>query len=229
MNGLRKGSKALLRDLNKTLVLNEIRTKGPISRTEISQNTGLSLSSITRIADQLIKEGFIYEEGEGESTGGRRPIHLLFNQYYGYIIGIKIEVRKVIFTLSNLNGEIVAKAIKEYVKGSSSNVVMDIILNEIRLWFSKVNGEGKEILGIGVGVSGIVDTQNGILINSSLLGWNNVSFKSEIQRIIDVPVIVDNDVNAYTLAEMMYGAGKNLDNFLLVECGIGIGAGIVLN
>src|SRR5690606_13809639 len=119
MNGLRTGNKQLLRDLNKTLVLNEIRKRGPISRTEISQNTSLSLSSITRIADELIEQGFIYEQGEGESTGGRKPIHLLFNSNYGYIIGIKIEVKQAIFTLSNLNGEIIKKIMRSYPRGSS--------------------------------------------------------------------------------------------------------------
>lgn len=229
MNGLRTGNKQLLRDLNKTLVLNEIRKRGPISRTEISQNTSLSLSSITRIADELIEQGFIYEQGEGESTGGRKPIHLLFNSNYGYIIGIKIEVKQAIFTLSNLNGEIIKKIMRSYPRGSSYEVVMDIILDELNTLISRCEAKDKKLLGVGIAVSGLVDTETGVLISSSLLGWSNVSFKSNIQSVINIPVIVDNDVNAYTLAEMMYGAGRNLDNFLLIEWGIGIGSGIVLD
>lgn len=229
MNGLRKGNKELVRDLNRTLVLNEIRKRGPISRTEIAQNTGLSLSSITRIVDELIEQGFVYEQGEGESTGGRKPIYLLFNSDYGYVVGIKIEVKRVIFTLSDLNGEITKKMVRSYPRGSSHETVMDIILDELVALISNCKTKNIKILGVGIGVSGLVDTETGVLINSSLLGWNNVSFKSTIQEVIDIPVIVDNDVNAYTLAEMMYGAGKNLNSFLLVEWGIGIGSGIVLD
>ncbi len=106
---------------------------------------------------------------------------------------------------------------------------MDIILDELVALISNCKTKNIKILGVGIGVSGLVDTETGVLINSSLLGWNNVSFKSTIQEVIDIPVIVDNDVNAYTLAEMMYGAGKNLNSFLLVEWGIGIGSGIVLD
>lgn len=229
MNVLRKGNKQLLRDLNKMLVLNEIRLRGPISRTDIATNTSLSLSSITRIVEELIAQGFIYEQGEGESTGGRKPIHLLFNSNYGYIIGIKIEVKQAIFTLSNLNGNIIKKIVRSYPRGSSYEVVMSIILDELDTLITRCEAKDKKLLGAGIAVSGLVDTEAGILINSSLLGWSNVPFKSNIQSVIDIPVIVDNDVNAYTLAEMMYGAGRNLDSFLLVEWGIGIGSGIVLN
>src|SRR5690554_4735597 len=102
MDNIRIGSKNLIKNINKGLVINEIRNKGPISRTEISNNLDLGLSTITKICEQLQNEDLIYEIGEGDSTGGRKPINMVFNNRYGYIIGIKIENQKIIVSLTDL-------------------------------------------------------------------------------------------------------------------------------
>ena len=106
MQDLRTGNKKLIKDINRALVINEIRNKGPISRTAISKNTKLALSTITKIIDALIKEKLVFETGTETSTGGRRPISLQFNYDYSNVIGVKIEVHQIIIALTDLKAEI---------------------------------------------------------------------------------------------------------------------------
>lgn len=87
----------------------------------------------------------------------------------------------------------------------------------------------KNLMGIGVAVSGLVDQQKGKLIYSGMLNWSNVEIGNILENKFNVPVYIDNDVNAYTLAELWYGHGRELNNFIVVTYGSGIGSGIVIN
>jgi glucokinase-like ROK family protein len=229
MNDLRIGGKALIKDLNRAIVVNEIRKNGPISRTDIAKNTGLGLSTITKITESLIEQDMIYETGEGDSTGGRKPIYLSFNYNFGYVVGIKIEPTDVIMALTNLNGEIIERRVYEFPKGSRSELVLGIISQGLQVIGYDTKERERQILGVGIGVSGLVDKARATLVYSSLLGWGKVAFRPTVRKVINVPVYVDNDVNAYAIAELLYGQGKGLDNFLVVTMGIGIGCGIIIN
>jgi predicted NBD/HSP70 family sugar kinase len=84
------------------------------------------------------------------------------------------------------------------------------------------------LLGIGIGISGFVDRATGTLIYSPILGWEGVEIAKSLEEEYNIPVFVDNDVNALTLAELWYGAGRHFQNFICVTIGEGIGAGIVI-
>src|SRR5699024_1167259 len=90
---------------NKTLVLETIKNTDPISRARIASVTGLNKGTVSSLVSELIDENLIYESGPGESSGGRRPVMLLFNQTAGYAIGIDIGVNYILGVLTNLEGE----------------------------------------------------------------------------------------------------------------------------
>lgn len=227
MDNLRIGNKKLIKNINKGLVIKEIRKNGPISRTQISQNTNLGLSTITKICDELLEEELIYDVGEGESTGGRKPINLKFNDNYGYIIGIKIENERIILALTNLKPSIISIKSIDYIRKSSFEVVKKLLIKALDELVDKIS-EG-QFLGIGIAVSGIVDHINGRLISSTLLGWEDIDFKDFLQDRYNTNVYVDNDVNCYALAQKWVGKGKDYNNFVCVTIGEGIGAGIIIN
>ncbi|MBT1279039.1 ROK family transcriptional regulator [Thermoanaerobacter sp. CM-CNRG TB177] len=225
---LRIGNKELIKDINRSLVINEIRMNGPISRTDISKNLNLGLSTVTNIVEELESQNLVHEVGEADSTGGRKPILLEFNYNYGYIIGIKIEENNLIFALTNLKSEILEKRVVPFKKGTNSNTVLNMVVENIEKLITKIP-YNKNLMGIGVAVSGLVDQQRGRLIYSGMLNWSNVEIGNIVENKFNVPVYVDNDVNAYTLAELWYGHGRKLNNFIVVTYGSGIGSGIVIN
>jgi predicted NBD/HSP70 family sugar kinase len=87
----------------------------------------------------------------------------------------------------------------------------------------------KQLLGVGVGLAGIVDAENGILRQSPIYGWNSVPLRDMLQSKLHIPVYIENDVNTLTLTERWFGHGQGLDNFLTVTVGRGVGLGIVAN
>ena len=86
------GNRDLIRAINRSAVLNTIKTSGAISRIEIARKTGLSAATVTGITAQLIESGLVFEKAEGDSRGGRRPILLAINPKGGYVVGVKLMV-----------------------------------------------------------------------------------------------------------------------------------------
>lgn len=229
MDNLRIGNKQLIKDINRALVIDQIRRNAPISRTDISKVTNLGLSTVTNIIEELRKGEVVFEKGAADSSGGRRPILLEFNYTFGYTIGIKIEENHIILALTNLRAEILRKIMLSFEKGEEApNVILKIIegINEL---ISLSNTSIDRILGIGIAVSGLVNHQKGTVIRSPLLGWENVNLREEIGNQFNIPVYIDNDVNAYTLIELWMGYGKTQDNFICISIGAGVGAGIVID
>ncbi|HBG16410.1 MAG TPA: ROK family transcriptional regulator [Firmicutes bacterium] len=229
LENLRRGNKALIKDINRALVLDQLRSYGPLSRTDIAKRTKLGLSTLTKITDDLIAQGMIKEIGEGDSSGGRRPVYLEFNSNYGYALGVKIEERRIILALTNLQAEVLEKSYIDYSPGAPADEVIGALIQGISKMMDKNKFLVHRWLGIGIAVSGLVDKNSGCLIFSTLLGWGEVPFRRILQGKFPVPIIVDNDVNAYALAELAYGYGREVGNFILATIGVGIGAGLVLD
>jgi len=100
----------LIRELNRTLILNLVRQKRTISRTGIAQHTHLSRSTVSTIVNDLLEEGWLLESGTGESQGGRRPILLSFNYQAGYILSIDAGATHLLSLVTDLDAQIIAKA-----------------------------------------------------------------------------------------------------------------------
>lgn len=218
-----RGSKQLIRDVNVRLVLEALRSKGPASRSELAQLTGLTKSTLTSITSDLLEQNFIKEAGEGESTGGRKPTLLAFNSQFGYSIGIKVEIDRILGGLTDLDGNIISKSSVSFSEG----LPPDQVITKIATVVEKLS-QNKQVIGVGVGVSGLI-TDDGVIIYTPILDWENVNFIKQLESRLSVPIFIENDVNTLTLAEGWFGAGKSMDNFICVTVGEGIGAGIVIN
>jgi predicted NBD/HSP70 family sugar kinase len=221
---LRKGSKRLIKDLNRSIVANFIRENGPVSRTTIAACTNLAQPTLTTIINLFLNEGIIHENGKGESSGGRRPSLFEFNTQYGFIIGIKVEIDRVLFGLIDLGGKLITRHEETFPRGSIGEQVLQII----KTGLEQLPNTGR-LLGIGIGVSGFIDADRGVVIFSPVLNWRNVPIAAVLEKDYQVPVLLDNDANSLTLAEHWYGAGRPYQNFVCVTVGVGVGSGVVID
>lgn len=229
MTKLRIGNKALIKDMNRSVVINTIRKVGPLSRTDISTQTGLGLSTITKIVEELKNSNFVFETGAANSTGGRRPILLEFNKQYGYAVGVKIMKNHLVLALTDLDATIIHSLEVPFHPTDSPTEIIQLIIHTIEQLLSKQQVKIDQVEGIGVAVSGLVDSKNGLVVRSPLLGWEDVSLSQPIQDVFQKPVFIDNDVNAYTHAEVEKGLGLHHNNFICVSIGDGIGMSIVID
>jgi N-acetylglucosamine repressor len=230
-----KGSFEHMKMLNISIILKIIRERTPISRVEIAEISGLTPASVTKITQQLIDLNIIIEVGSGESSGGRPPVYLKLNPSAFYVVGICFAPGRIDVILTNFEASIITSR-KEKVAAidpASAFMIIEKIFHEM-LEEAKIRNE--QILGVGVAMNGIVNSDSGVSIFAPFYQWKNVNIKSRLEEQLKVPVFVENDVNSMALAERWFGLLKNYkmnssvdDNFVMVYIGNGVGAGIIIN
>ncbi|WP_181833215.1 ROK family transcriptional regulator [Bacillus taeanensis] len=226
MNLLRKGNKDLIKELNRSLVIDMVRLQGNLTRTEIAKKTGLGLSTITNIIDELIKDNLVSEIGTGDSRGGRKPVLLKFNGDYGVIVGLKIEKQQIKMCLANLEGKILHKDHFTYVL-KEKNQLSGVIIEKLES-FIEQNVCASKVVGIGIATPGYVDQESNEVVYSPILKVDHGDLKP-IGEHFNVPLLIDNDANVFALAEKWIGLGREYRNFIGVTVGAGVGAGIVID
>src|SRR3978361_540533 len=92
---IRTADRQLIKQINRSIVLNLIRSQGPLSRTDVARLSGLSLATVSGLTARLLGAGFVHETGEAESTGGRRPVMLKLNAKAGFVIGLKLTEQSI--------------------------------------------------------------------------------------------------------------------------------------
>jgi predicted NBD/HSP70 family sugar kinase len=222
------GNRDLIRAMNRSIVLNAIKTHGPIARAKVARQTGLSPATVTGITAELIGENLVFEKDMGDSSGGRRPILLAINPSGGYVIGIKLTETQAIGALTDLEATVIVKR-TDNLHGRDPEVIVKQLSLLVSELLHMAGLPKKKLLGVGVGLAGIVDSEQGMLRQSPFFGWRDLPLGEMLQAQVRVPVYVDNDVNTLTLAEMWFGGGQGIDSFLVVTVGRGVGLGIVVN
>ncbi|MUG69464.1 MULTISPECIES: ROK family transcriptional regulator [Paenibacillus] len=221
------GDHQLIKKINTYIVLDTIRREFPISRADISAKTGLNKATVSGLVSELIEAHFVTETGLGESSGGRKPMMLLFNQQAGYAIGVDLGVNYILAMITDLSGAIV-KEKKIELADLEVEAVTDKLKRTIHGLIRKAPPSPYGIVGIGVGVPGLVDDQ-GRVLSAPNLGWESVPLRDMLQAEFGLEVSIDNEANAGALGEKEFGAGRAVSNLLYISVGIGIGAGIILN
>ncbi len=214
--------------LNKAKVLNLIRNAGEMSRADIVKETGLSAPTVTRIVDDLIhKEKLVKQVGLGESKGGRPPKIVQFNGENNLIIGLDWGRTHIKATLSNLNAETLYET--DTPTEASQNFSKDLqkLYAIIEQLIGQTGIEEDKLAGIGIAAAGYVN-KNSIIEYSPNFSWKNVDLKKPISDRFGVPVIVNNVSRVMALGELYYGA-HDMKDFVFVNLGYGIGAGIIAN
>jgi N-acetylglucosamine repressor len=222
------GNRELIRAINRSHVLNAIKTHGPIGRADIARQTGLSPATVTSISAKLISQNLVLEKSAGDSSGGRPPILLVINPKGGYVVGIKLTETHAVCALTDLEALVIAKSSMP-LSGHDPAQVVDDLAQMVLTFIRGQKIAKKQLLGVGVGLAGIVDAEEGILRQSPIYGWDNVPLRAMLHSKLRIPVYIENDVNTLTLTERWFGHGQGVDHFLTVTVGRGIGLGIVAN
>lgn len=212
---------------NKSLVLDIIKKESPISRATIATQTGLTKGTVSSLVSDLIDDHLIYESGPGKSSGGRRPVMLLFNESAGYSIGIDIGVNYLLGILTDLNGNITLEQVTTFNNLSYQEIEQNLFKTIDHL-IASVPESFYGIVGIGVGVPGTVN-KNGEILLAPNLNWKNVDLKKVLEDKYNYPIVIENEANAGAYGEKKFGAGKDFTNIVYVSAGIGIGVGLILN
>lgn len=207
-------------------MLDIVRSHGALSRTEIAVQSNLSMPTVSGITAELIEAGLVYEQSTGASTGGRRPVLIAFNARAGYVVGIKLTETTAIAVMTDLNASVIAHH-SASIHGRSPDEIVDTLAAVVDTL--KPAADGAPVLGVGVGLAAVVDRRREIVRFATYFGWSELPLAQMLEERLNVPVILDNDVNALAVAEQWFGAGRGVTDFLVLSLGRGVGLGMVLN
>ncbi|TNJ67444.1 ROK family transcriptional regulator [Paenibacillus hemerocallicola] len=222
------GSFQLMKSLNRSLVLTTIRNEGPISRADIAKRIALTPPTVTNIVNELLEEKFIMESEVGASSGGRKPILLRLNSRSFSIIGVDVGVNAIKSILTDLD----AGVIRENRRSMPPCPDAETFLAELKASIDDLMGAAgseRPVIGIGIGMHGLVDPREGVSVFAPNLRLRNVPIRQSLEEAFGLPVYVENDVVAMALGEQWFGGGQEIDHFICVNIGVGVGAGIILN
>lgn len=220
----------LMRAINRSKILETIRTVGMISRIDIARTTGLSQALITGLTADLIKEGLIIEKQSGKYKGGRRPMLLALNPEGAFVVGVNLSMYELSVVIVNFEATVIASHTHplEPIHHSVPEIA-DNVAGAVQACIWAANFAKEQISGVGIGVPGLVDADSGNIRFLSNYGWKNVNLKELVQSKLNHPCYIDNSTNTLALAEQWFGEGKGVDNFLVVTIENGVGLGAVIN
>jgi len=222
------GNAKFISAINKVKVTNLIRDSDGISRADVAKKSGLSAPTVSRIVESLLREGLAIETGAGESKGGRRPTLLKFSGVDNFIIGIDLGTTNIYGVLTDLDARVVAEIKRPTLVDEGFTRVMERtsnVINELRDQLGEKKGR---VCGIGMAIAGLINRERNIVEFSPDFHWHNVDVRAALSQGREIPVIFDNVTRVMALGEMWYGAGRDYRNFVMVNVGYGIGAGIII-
>ncbi|MFA6078703.1 MAG: ROK family protein [Candidatus Omnitrophota bacterium] len=188
------------------MILELIKKKGPISRTDISHITDINMVSTSNYIKNYIDKKFVHEKGFDVSTGGRRPELVEFNATGGYVIGVDVNTIELSAVVTNLAAQVIAKgkvpkpagALKEVVDGAVA--LIEKIIKE-----SNINKP--DIRAIGLGIA----------------GNNFLSFTGEIEKKTGIETYAGSDAACAAFGEKKLNPEADVEDMLYMYSDVGCG------
>lgn len=224
-----------IRGLNRQFILNFIRkndTGRAVTRSSIAQSTGLSRTTVGKIIEDLIEDGWIYEGEQMDATrrGGHRATSIHFNADAGNVIGIEIGLTHFAVLVTNLEGRAASYGTHELRTELGADVCLDLLVEWLQKFMKEKRLAWNKVIGLGVGIPGTLDPELKMLTDPPLMQqWGGTDIPQYLRRRLKVPVYLDNDANMGALGESMYGEGQGSANLIYIKIGTGLGAGIIVN
>ena len=201
----------------------------PLSRAGLARQMGVSSMTVTNLVRTLIAEGWVEPLSTSAETQprtvGRPRTQLQINRHAAHAVGIHIGIGSYRVALVDLLGTPVQIQEGQFALEQSAETTLTQFSHTVTQLLAQ---HETPILGIGVGASGLVDSDQGLNVIAPSLNWRNVPIGSLLKERLGLPVFVENNVRAMALAEAYFGQGKDVDSLAFVFGRIGVGAGFIM-
>lgn len=217
-----------IRGINQLRLLQALRVTPGISRSELASRTGLAKATVSALINEFISNGLIceHEQTDKRAHAGRHPVKLAFDPHTAVVIGIELTGGECVAALCDLHARPVRSATYPMAR-STIHQATATIGRAIR---DLCNGyEDHAAIAIGIGIPGVVDSSQQVVVLAENIGWNGVPFAQLVERKTGTRALLANRSNAGALGEYSNGAAKGVQNLIYVTINLGIGAGIIIN
>ncbi|MGI5160089.1 ROK family protein [Microbispora sp. CA-102843] len=221
----RPGTPRLLRQINDRAALELLISRGPLTRAELGELTGLSKVTSGQLLARLETRGLV--TAAGERPGGRGPNAALYgvNPSSAYVAGLEVLPDSVTAAVADITGTVVAQVT---VDPSEARDPVRIVHEAVQRACGTAGIELTRLRCFVIGTRGVVDPLTGDVRYSVDLPTWHVGILAGLRTLLGECVIIENDVNLAALAEQTYGAARGADDFVILWTGVGQGLGVML-
>jgi glucokinase-like ROK family protein len=219
----------LIREINTSLILDALKGANAISKLDVAKAAGLSIPTVTKILSGMLRVGVVQEAGIGDSDGGRRPMLYKLNRDGAFVIGSDIGDDHVNSIVVDFLGDRVAQATTPILLDDNEFAVFAKTIATISEAIEKSGKDRSRFLGMGIGLAGEIDTEEGIVKRATYLNWENVPIKSIIESSFHIPTFIDENVRLLTFAESWIGNGKTSRDVICLRVGDDVSAGFMID
>ncbi len=203
-------------------ILDKIYAKGPISRIDISKETGITPATVSEITGNMIQENLIHEIGEvitEECKSGRKKILLGISPNHSFYIGTELSPKYISFCLTDNVGKILKEKIISLDTSNLNEILTEeYYVNELNNFIKSCEEYSPK--AVGIALPGHFD-ENNICIISNNSFWKNFNIKVILDN-IDLPIYFENNVKCMTLAERLFTFTGIDSNFIFFHVGRGM-------
>jgi predicted NBD/HSP70 family sugar kinase len=214
--------------MNEQLLLNQIRQLGLCSRADLARLSGLSKPTVSLALANVQRSGLVRTAGQRTGVPGRSAVLYEIRPEAGYVLGLDIGHEYLRGAVTDLTGEIRAKAESRCTAASVRKRVSELI--KLADGICSAAGIARdEVTQTVLGTPGVYDPRlDAITLTGGMAGWDRPAVLADLRRAFGANVAVENDTDAAALAEREHGHGREFGSFVFVSIGTGIGMGLVL-
>jgi predicted NBD/HSP70 family sugar kinase len=205
-----------------------VAAKGEVSRAQIAELAGLNRVTVAQRLTELFEAELIEEGEQSPSTGGRptRPIRL--NRKFGGIAVADVGETTISLAITDLSASILAQASFEFDPRTDPGRTVAKIAEHFKRLTRSAGLQVRDLIGACLGIRAPVDFDAGVVVGPSIMvGWDNVDIGALLNKHIDVPTYIENDVNLLSIAAVK--GMPNIDDMFFVKAGTGIGSGMIFD
>lgn len=204
-----------------------LRDGHPRTRAELSALTGMARSTVALRIDELISLGLIGPVGDAVSTGGRPPSRIALKPSARVVLAADLGASHAHLALTDLAGTMLASRKGPIDIADGPEAVLGWMVSTCRELLAEIGRAQGDLIAIGIGLPGPVEHATGQPINPPIMpGWDRFDVPGWVQQHLEVPVLVDNDVNIMALGERQT-AWPEVEHMVFVKVATGIGSGII--
>lgn len=218
-----------IRRRNRFAVLQAVYAAAPghISRQEVAKATGLSFATVGNMIAELLDVGVLAELGYDAASVGRPRARLAINPKRGMLAGVDIAETAMHFDLFDLSMTVLRSV--EIPVDPGATRPEDVVALIARGVDELAGDDAGKLLGVGLSVPGLVEPEGGVSVFSPYWDWHDVELKGLLEQRISHPLYLDNPLKASAVAQLWFGAGRDVDDLIVLTLRAGVGIGVVVD
>ena len=226
--GDKKADQVTVRRLNMSAILKLLRERGTLARADLAKELGMTRNTASNIVTDLLQAELVVETEFRRAGAGRPGLLLELAPNGGFAVGAEIDINRIIVIAADFNGNILWEQSTAITASQSQDECIQLAEQLVQDALNWSKAEALKPLGIGLGLAGLVDSENGTLTYAPTLNWTDVPFKTRWEERFGLTVYLDNEANTSALGYQAYSDRSKARNLAYLSIGVGMAAGLML-